>query len=144
MNLAAKESSVLEELEQIFNEYRQNIELDFSIITGEESHYKQILHESEGANGTLIIALIYFTGTKPTGLHIHPEYIIDEVVHGKMIESVYKKDGDEYVLDKEHFRQKGERISSYCLKGAPHSVIASEGVCVTLCLVFGKNKMIYL
>ena len=140
----AKADCVLSKLDLIFDQFREKVHLDFSIISGDNSHYKKILHQEETHEGRLTIALTYFTGRKSTGLHIHPEYIIDEVIHGQMIENLYKKEGELYIFDRKRFRLTGDKRRIDCPMGHPHDVIAHVDPCVTLCLTMGQKEMVYL
>jgi hypothetical protein len=114
---------------------------DFDLQPG-LSHSKIILVNEPTTMGTLLLEVICFTGEKATTLHLHPEFMVDEVLYGTLREDCYKPiENGQYDFSQTLIRTAGSQRDIFDPDGHPHQVTAEKGPCVCLCLSLGKNDV---
>lgn len=104
-----------------------------------ESHQKEVIFETMTAQGYLCFEVIHFTGKAFTSLHLHPEYVVDEVVRGTLKEENYRLQHGVYRKEDVVIREAGDSRQSFDPQGMPHRVIAQGGSCYTYCLSLGTH-----
>lgn len=102
------------------------------------SHIKQRLLDIPVSPGQLTFEVMYFTGLAWTKPHLHPEYVVDEIITGRLQEHLYRvhQDGT-YSGIKNRIRTAGDRRAIYDPEGFPHNVTGTESdpcIMLTLCL----------
>ena len=118
-----------------------NIDLEnINCIQG-ESHSKILYYEKSTTHGKLKIEGMHFSGDCPTSLHTHPEYIVDEIISGKLEEKCYEIDDNNLVQSEVNIRQENCFKAEFDPSGNPHRVTALEGPCVVLSLCLGHNQV---
>lgn len=105
------------------------------------SHAKVLYLEELTNHGTLKFECMYFTGDCYTALHTHPEYVIDELIDGELIEDEFELRNDEYISTNQIKRVDNDLRKSFDPSGLPHRVCAAKDGATTLCLSLGKNKV---
>lgn len=103
------------------------------------SHFKEVIYKKTTKWGDLSVEMMLFTGEEYTGFHTHPEFVVDKILEGRLIEIDENGDVDH--------RKEGCVRSSFDPKGMPHNVKGDNGTCVTLCCYLGFNpvsKMKYM
>lgn len=108
------------------------------------SHKKKALLEESTAWGTLRLELLVFTGKKYTGPHTHPEFVLDEILNGELIEKELCGEGNSLEVKRDHYRKTGDWVQSFDPQGRPHNVTAINGPCLSLCLNLGKNPVSFI
>lgn len=105
------------------------------------SHLKETKFEKQTLMGLLKLELMYFGNSYWTGLHSHPEYVIDKVISGSLREKTY-------CLITHSYKQENLRVSSEFSRnlydpqeGFPHNVIGNEPLNISLCLTLGFNSV---
>lgn len=137
-------NKTINSLEQLFFESKKLLVNEFDLKRTPEhncSHFKRLLFDEKLGDMLLKLELIYFTGLEWTGPHIHPEFVLDEVLTGELLEQIYNKQGTNYNKDKLNIRPTGDFRAIYDPQGHPHNVIAKDGPSCVLCLSLGKNSV---
>lgn len=106
-----------------------------------DSHSKILFFEEYLVHGNLRFEKMQFFKGVSTVLHSHPEYLVDEIMSGSLLEQNFEKNiYDLYTPLSSRVRQEGHRTQVYDpLNGHPHKVVAQGADCLTLCLYLGKN-----
>lgn len=111
-------------------------------LNSTESHVKKLIINEKSKHGTLKFEVMFFTGKKYTPTHTHPEFVIDEVVNGRLKEKIYKCIGEgKYEFEREEVRNVGDLRLINCDQGYPHEVIGLDEKNITLCLSLGHDKV---
>tara|TARA_B100001971_G_scaffold215195_1_gene260288 strand:+ start:113395 stop:113886 length:492 start_codon:yes stop_codon:yes gene_type:complete len=111
-------------------------------LASENSHVKKLLLDQPTKLGNLKFEVMFFTGKKYTPTHTHPEFVIDEVVEGKLEERIYRCLGDgKYEFVKSEIRDVNDMRMINCEQGYPHEVIGKGDKNFTLCLTLGHDKV---
>lgn len=104
------------------------------------SHVKVNYVNQEIKQGELVFEIIYFTGDKSTGLHTHPEFIIDEIVQGSIEEINYKlTDDGNYKYCGRVIRKEKDFRTIHNVCGMPHDVCAKDSPCISYSLSLGRR-----
>lgn len=135
---------ILESLEDIFKLTKQKVLAKNHInnidLCDQSSHIKLLYCEKEINHGTFKIEAMQFTGVKPTCLHTHPEFVIDEVISGELVEESFAFNTDDTLtFSQRDIREEGSFKKVYDPSGNPHKVTAKGAPCITLCISLGKN-----
>lgn len=151
LEMSRTSEDILRESKVIFDYYhsqfKKNNNIVEEVINSKVSHVKELLFAQKTSLGQLKVEVIYFGNKVSTGLHIHPEFIIDEIFYGGLVESVYKKTSDGihhgpvFSPLKTERRLVGDYRISYDMDGLPHDVIGIEDINISLCLSLGKKPM---
>ena len=111
-------------------------------LNSNESHVKKLILNEKTNHGTLKFEVMYFTGKKYTPTHTHPEFVIDEVVKGKLEEKIYRcTDDGKYEFVKTDIRPTNDLRLINCDQGYPHEVIGLDKLNFTYCLSMGHEKV---
>ena len=106
------------------------------------SHVKQRLLEHSVVAGRLVFELMCFTGASWTEPHIHPEYVIDEIIAGSLEEHMYQLQQDNaYHGVQQHVRSCGDRRVLHDPEGCPHRIRSADGCAVVLTLYLGTRPV---
>lgn len=136
---------IVEKLKEVFESFYlefQSLEILENIPCLQlESHKKYILKEEETPLGNLIFEYIIFSPGIPTGAHIHPHFIVDKIIEGKMLEIRYHKEDACYEKSFEQVRIVGDERALYCKECLPHNVMAIDKPCKTFNLSLGNKKV---
>lgn len=106
------------------------------------SHVKSNYLTLQTDKGELIFEVIKFTGNQSTGLHTHPEFLIDEIIEGSIEELNYKENSDgNYIYCGRDIRQVGSMRRTHTTCGLPHDVCAKDSPCISFALSLGKRSV---
>lgn len=138
--------TTLAALEDIFHYLKDKVSLKPSRApdcTKTLSHIKDSYYTKKTKLGCLIFEVLFFTGNKFTGLHTHPEYLVDEIIQGSIEEKIYSKDKvtGKYEYQESILRSESNRRVSYRPCGLPHDVCAKEAPCISITLSLGKKSV---
>lgn len=138
---------ILEDLKLIFHSLKKQV-LSLGVkplaIAG-QSHAKVNYLERETIHGTLKFETLFFTGDKYTGVHTHPEFVVDEVIEGSLKEKNFEPcKNDHYHFSGTTIREASDRVEVFCDDGFLHNVCAEDEGCFSACLSLGKKKVVMI
>ncbi len=139
------QDKILENLKIIFKVLKKQV-LELGVkpkaIPG-QSHAKVNYLERETIHGTLKFETLYFTGDKFTGVHTHPEFVVDEVIEGSLKERNFEPcENDHYHFCGTTIREASDRVEVFCDDGFLHNVCAEDEGCFSASLSLGRNKVV--
>ena len=102
------------------------------------SHVKSCLFSEEIGDQRLKLELLCFRGKVPTPLHNHPEFLIERVLEGTLLEQQFSISDRAAKICCEEIRPQGHQRSIYDPQGHPHVVRSMTKTCLTLCLSYGR------
>lgn len=110
------------------------------LVNSFESHGKEILLKLNTKHGTLRFEKMLFCEQRETELHTHPEFIVDEILEGFLIENQFKLvNGINFEYSHTLQRNPGNLQKVFDPKGHPHKVHSLKGDCMTICLYLGHQ-----
>lgn len=105
-----------------------------------EDYSKLVLFEAETRHGRLAFDWIQFGYKNPTGLHLHSDFVIEELFSGVLKEDVYCcEGGTRYQLSTTQLRHAPDFRFHHDTKGTPHNVEALREKTWGLCLHLGHR-----
>ncbi len=105
------------------------------------THVKENLIKKSTALGELRYDVIYFKKQQATCYHTHPEFVIDEVFLGRLLETPIKKQDDGlYKQQNDILRRAGSTNRSFSPDGSPHRVMGLDELNVNFLLTVGNLK----
>lgn len=108
----------------------------------DQSHCKEIYFSLKTTHGLLRFEKIQFNLNKKTNLHVHPEYILDEVLCGSLEESLYQKTKSGCFKVSKIIRKNAGHVSKiYDPHGHPHKVESKKRQTMTACLYLGHEDV---
>ncbi len=114
---------------------------DLKIIDG-ESHAKEVIFQAQCDLGILKVEKIQFISEVFTCLHTHPEYLVDEVIEGELIEREFKiLINSQFQNTNTLIRPVSDRRLVYDPSGHPHIVSSSTSKCKTISVSLGFKEM---
>lgn len=108
-------------------------------VNSKDSHGKEILLKLNTIHGTLRFEKMLFCEQRETELHTHPEFIVDEILEGFLIENQFSMNDLNFKYSHTVQRNPGHIQKVYDPKGHPHKVHSLKGDCLTVCLYLGHQ-----
>ena len=111
-----------------------------------EQYSKLILFENQTQFGRLAVDWIQFGFHQPTGLHLHSDFVFEELFSGSTEEQIYQRCAEthEYVPVSTEVRNSPCSRFGYDPTGHPHCVTALEPKTWGLCLHLGKRGVVFV
>lgn len=146
LNSSSSTDMILKKLDIIFDFFKQYAlkleNLGEMQVDKGASHSKMIYFERETLFGDLRFECMNFTGDCFTFLHTHPEFVVDEIIEGRLAEKIFEeRENSLYFFLKTETRNEGDRRALYDQSGLPHKVCAIDGRCLSLCLTLGFQQV---